>query len=79
MPLHAIAQSEVRSAPLAVNHQGQFPSITLSFNLAPGVALGGAVDAIHATEAAMGLPPSIRASFQGTAQAFKDSLSSSRC
>ncbi len=76
VPIHALASSEVRSAALAVNHQGQFPSITLSFNLAPGVALGQAVDAIHAREAEMGLPPSIRASFQGTAQAFKDSLAS---
>ncbi|MGC4092909.1 MAG: efflux RND transporter permease subunit [Polyangiaceae bacterium] len=76
VPLNAVAKSEVRSTPLAVNHQGQFPSITLSFNLAPGVALGQAVDAIRAAELKLGLPPSIRASFQGTAQAFRDSLSS---
>jgi hydrophobe/amphiphile efflux-1 (HAE1) family protein len=76
IPLSAIAKSSIGSAPLAVNHQGQFPSITLSFNLAPGVALGQAVDAIHAAEQRLGLPGSVRASFQGTAQAFKDSLSS---
>ncbi len=76
IPLRALARSEIRNAPLSVNHQGQFPSITLSFNLAPGVALGRAVDAIHAAERRMGLPPTIRASFQGTAQAFRDSLAS---
>ncbi|HYV32862.1 MAG TPA: efflux RND transporter permease subunit, partial [Candidatus Binatia bacterium] len=59
---------------LAVNHQGQFPAVTLSFNLAPGVALGEAVKAIDATEREMGLPAGIRASFQGTAQAFQASL-----
>jgi hydrophobe/amphiphile efflux-1 (HAE1) family protein len=76
VPVRALASSEIHSAPLAVNHQGQFPSVTLSFNLAPGIALGQAVDAIHAAERKMGLPPTIRASFQGTAQAFRDSLAS---
>ncbi|HET9932821.1 MAG TPA: efflux RND transporter permease subunit, partial [Polyangiaceae bacterium] len=76
VPLRALAHSEIRNAALAVNHQGQFPSVTLSFNLAPGVALGQAVDAIHAAERRMGLPPTVRASFQGTAQAFRDSLAS---
>ncbi len=57
--------------PLSVPHQGQFPSVTLSFDTAPGVALGEAVDAIHAAEAKIGLPPSIRAGFQGTAQALQ--------
>ena len=64
------------TAPLAVNHQGQFPSVTISFNLAPGVALGDAVTAIGATEREMGLPSSIRGSFQGTAQAYQQSLAS---
>ena len=59
---------------LAVNHQGQFPAVTLSFNLAPGVALGDAVTAIAAAEREIGFPASIRASFQGTAQAFQASL-----
>ncbi len=75
VPLSAMARPEVRTAPLAINHQGQFPSITLSFNLAPGVALGPAVDAVHRAELEMGMPASVQASFSGTAQAFKDSLS----
>jgi multidrug efflux pump subunit AcrB len=76
VPLNAIASASVRTAPLAINHQGQFPSITLSFNLAPGVALGPAVEAIHRAEREIGLPASVHAAFQGTAQAFKDSLAS---
>jgi multidrug efflux pump len=59
---------------LAVNHQGQFPSVTISFNLAPGVALGDAVDAIQSSARQIGLPSGIRGTFQGTAQAFQDSL-----
>jgi multidrug efflux pump len=59
---------------LAVNHQGQFPSVTISFNLAPGVALGEAVDAITQAEAQIKMPTGIRGTFQGTAQAFQDSL-----
>jgi len=59
---------------LAVNHQGQFPSVTISFNLAPGVALGDAVDAIAQAEAQIKMPAGIRGTFQGTAQAFQDSL-----
>src|SRR6185503_3257744 len=70
VPLSAFTHFEESNTPLAVNHQGQFPSVTLSFNLAPGVALGEAVQAIETTERQMGLPASIRASFQGTAQAF---------
>jgi hydrophobe/amphiphile efflux-1 (HAE1) family protein len=76
IPLHALARPAIRTAPLAITHNGQFPSITLSFNLAPGVALGPALDAIHRAERDIGLPASIHAAFQGTAQAFKDSLSS---
>ncbi|MFZ2060991.1 MAG: multidrug efflux RND transporter permease subunit [Candidatus Binatus sp.] len=59
---------------LAVNHTGQFPSVTISFNLAPGIALGDAVDAISQAEAQIHLPAGIRGTFQGTAQAFQDSL-----
>ena len=59
-----------------MNHQGQFPAITLSFNLAPGVALGDAVRAVEETLREMGLPASVRGKFQGTAQAFQASLSS---
>jgi multidrug efflux pump subunit AcrB len=61
---------------LSINHQGQFPAVTLSFNLAPGVALGQAVDAINRTESTIRLPAGIKGSFQGTAQAFQDSLRS---
>ena len=74
VPLSAFSHYEPSAAPLAVNHQGQFPSVTVSFNLAPGVALGSAVDAIGAATRQMGLPASIRGSFQGTAQAFQQSL-----
>jgi multidrug efflux pump len=59
---------------LAVNHQGQFPSVTISFNLAPGIALGDAVDAIQQAASQIGMPASIRGTFAGTAQAFQDSL-----
>ncbi|HEY6455802.1 MAG TPA: efflux RND transporter permease subunit [Steroidobacteraceae bacterium] len=59
---------------LSINHQGQFPSVTLSFNLGPGMALGQAVDAIERTSEAIHLPEGISGSFQGTAQAFQDSL-----
>ena len=61
---------------LAVNHQGQFPVVTLSFNLAPGVSLGEATKAIQKAEQDIHLPPSIHTSFQGTAAAFQNSLSS---
>jgi multidrug efflux pump subunit AcrB len=63
-------------APLSISHQGQFPAVTLSFNTAPGVSLGKAVDAVHAAEARLGLPPGVHAAFPGTAQAFSDSLAS---
>ena len=59
---------------LAINHQGEFPAITISFNLAPGVALGDAVTAIQRAQSEMGLPASVVGSFQGTAQAFQSSL-----
>jgi multidrug efflux pump len=62
------------TTPLAVNHQGQFPAVTISFNLAPGVSLGQAVNAINDTERSIGLPSDIIGSFQGTAQAFQASL-----
>jgi len=61
-------------APLAVNHQGLFPAVTISFNLAPNVALGDAVDAIQATAREVGLPDTIQTFFAGTAQAYQDSL-----
>ncbi len=74
VPLTSIAHIEQKNTALAVNHQGQFPATTLSFNLAPGAALGDAVQAIQDAEREIGLPPSIRASFQGTAAAFQNSL-----
>jgi hydrophobe/amphiphile efflux-1 (HAE1) family protein len=74
VPLSAIAHMERSATPLSITHQGQFPCVTLSFNLALDTSLGQAVDAIHRTEQSIGLPASVRASFQGTAQAFKDSL-----
>jgi hydrophobe/amphiphile efflux-1 (HAE1) family protein len=75
VPLSAFTRFESRMSPLAVNHQGQYPAVTLSFNLAPGVALGDAVKAVNAATARLGLPSSISATFQGTAQAFQASLS----
>jgi multidrug efflux pump len=75
VPLSAFTRMETVSAPLTINHQGQFPSTTLSFNLPEGVSLGHAVKAIEEVEREIGLPPSIRASFQGTAAAFRNSLS----
>jgi multidrug efflux pump len=74
VPLSAITRVVERSAPLAVTHQGQFPSVTLSFDVAPGVSLGEAVQTVDSTMHALGLPPSIRGSFQGTARAFQASL-----
>ncbi len=74
VPLSAFTQFQPTTAPLAVNHQGQFPSVTLSFNLAPRAALGHAVQAIQRVEREIGMPPSVRASFQGTAQAFQSAL-----
>jgi multidrug efflux pump len=76
VPLSSFARYETRAASLAVNHQGQFPAVTLSFNLAPGASLGDAVDHIQEAQRQIGLPADVHASFQGTAQAFQDSLSS---
>ncbi len=76
VPLGSIAHATPGVLPLSVNHQGQFPAVTLSFNLAPGVSLGQAVTAIADAERAIGMPAGVRASFRGTAQAFQDSLKS---
>ena len=75
VPLAAFSHYEEQASTLAVNHQGQFPSVTISFNLTPGASLGQAVDAVDAAARAVGLPDKIRGSFQGTAQAFQASLS----
>ena len=74
VPLSQISRIEQKTTPLAINHQGQFPEVTLSFNLAAGGSLGDAVKAIENAEKEIGLPASVRASFQGTAAAFQNSL-----
>ena len=74
VPLSAFTHYEPTTAPLAVNHQGQFPSVTLSFNLTPGLALSDAVSRIHDMEQNMGMPATIHGSFSGTLQAFQASL-----
>ncbi|HEY6002734.1 MAG TPA: multidrug efflux RND transporter permease subunit [Anaeromyxobacter sp.] len=76
VPLTGLARFKPTQASLSVNHQGQFPAVTISFNLAPGIALGQAVDAVRRAGQQIGLPASIQGSFQGTAQAFLDSLRS---
>jgi multidrug efflux pump len=74
IPLSAIAHIETRATPVAVNHQGQFPVATVSFNIAGGASLGKATKAIDEATAAMGVPESIHPSFQGTAAVFRSSL-----
>ena len=76
VPLATLVDSVVKVAPLVVNHQGQFPSVTISFNLMPGTAIGQAVGAIQQVEKQLGKPLSLQTSFQGNAQAFGASLSS---
>jgi multidrug efflux pump len=75
VPLSAFSHFEKATEPLSVNHQGQFPSVTVSFNLAPDAALGGAITAINKVATDMRLPPSLQAAFQGTAASFTNSLS----
>ena len=76
VPLSTFVKADSRPVvPLSISHQSQFPAVTLSFNLAPGVALGQAVDAINAAMAQIGTPAALRGTFQGTAQAFQSSLS----
>jgi multidrug efflux pump subunit AcrB len=74
VPLSALAHSSSTTAPLAVNHQGPFSAVTLSFNLQPGASLGQAVDAITAAKEKINFPETVRGSFQGTAQAYQSSL-----
>jgi multidrug efflux pump len=76
VPLSAFTHYETQNTALAVNHQGQFPAVTISFNLGEGVALGDAVTQIEAAVLQMGLPSDIHPTFQGNAQAFQSSLSS---
>jgi multidrug efflux pump len=74
VPLSAFTKFAPATAPLTVAHDGLFPAVTISFNLKPGVALGDAVKATGAAAAKIGLPPTIRTAFAGTAQAYQDSL-----
>jgi len=76
VPLSAFSHIDQTNASLSINHEGQFPVVTLSFNLAPGISLGDATKAIDAAEQAIQMPASIHTAFQGTAAAFRDSLSS---
>ena len=76
VPLSAFTRFGTSNTALAVSHQGQYPSVTLSFNLAPGVSLGQATELIDQAEKSIGFPATIKASFQGTAAAFQSSLSS---
>ncbi|MGH9537344.1 MAG: efflux RND transporter permease subunit, partial [Terriglobales bacterium] len=76
VPLSSFAHFGPSNTPLAVNHQGQYPSVTLSFNLAPNVSLGQATDAINEAQRSINFPATISASFQGTAAAFQSSLAS---
>jgi multidrug efflux pump len=76
IPLSAFSHYEPSNTALSVNHQGVFPAITISFNLAPGASLGPAVEHIQAAQRQLGVPSTVHATFQGTAQAFQDSLSS---
>jgi hydrophobe/amphiphile efflux-1 (HAE1) family protein len=75
VPLSTLVNSTIKPAPIVINHQGMFPSVTISFNLQPGVALGNAVAAIQQIEKDTGKPLSLATSFQGNAQAFQASLS----
>ncbi len=74
VPLSTFTRLEESTAPLTINHQGQFPVVTVSFNLAPNVSLGEAVEAIAKAKEELGMPPSIAGGFQGTAEAFLASL-----
>ncbi len=75
IPLAAITRLETKSSPLSVNHQGQFPVVTISFNLAPNASLGEATEAIDKAQQEIGMPLSVQSAFQGTAASFQASLS----
>jgi multidrug efflux pump len=75
VPLSAFSHFELKTQPLSINHQGQFPAITVSFNLAPNAALGSAISAITKVQQDMHMPASLQADFQGTAASFRNSLS----
>ena len=75
VPLSAFTHIENAIEPLSINHQGQFPAVTVSFNLAPNAALGGAITAIEKAQKGLNMPPSVQAGFEGTAASFEGSLS----
>ncbi|MGD0798537.1 MAG: efflux RND transporter permease subunit [Acidobacteriaceae bacterium] len=75
VPLSAFSHFETTTEPLSITHQGQFPSITVSFNLAPNASLGSAIDTIDKLQKSMNMPASLQADFQGTAASFRNSLS----
>jgi multidrug efflux pump len=75
VPLSAFTHVERVTEPLSINHQGQFPAVTVSFNLAPNAALGGAITAIEKAQKDLNMPPSVQYGFQGTAASFEGSLS----
>ena len=75
VPLSAFTHIERSTEPLSINHQGQFPAVTVSFNLAPGAALGGAITAIEKVQTDLKMPASVQYGFQGTAASFQGSLS----
>jgi multidrug efflux pump len=74
VPLRAVATYQTKTAALSVNHQGQFPSVTVSFNLAPGVAMGDGAAIVNQTQQKLGMPSSIHGMFSGSLQAFQESL-----
>ncbi len=74
VPLGTFSQVNITSAPITINHQGQFPVVTISFNLAPNASLGTAVDAVNKAKDQLQMPASIQGAFQGTAEAFQNSL-----
>jgi multidrug efflux pump len=74
VPLSAFTHFEEKQTPLVISHQGQFPAVTISFNLAPGKSIGDAVDAVNKAKAELNMPPSVNAEFQGSARAFEASL-----
>ena len=76
VPLGTLVRTATKVAPIQINHQGQFPSVTISFNLAPGASIGDAVSAIHELDRQLGKPLSLAATFQGNAQAFGAAMSS---
>src|SRR5262249_23218009 len=76
VPLSSIAKFQTGNAYLSVNHQGQFPAVTLSFNLAPGASLGDATEVVEAAVNELHIPSGVQGSFQGTAQVFKASVAS---